>query len=266
KYAQRVYTPGAPVVALAHEFSQPAPSNLQPRIVSMKFRSFLRFFGVGRWESRNRRKKGGRPAARPARIRLCIEGLEERTLMSVIPPAVIDKVQAISGPNAIQPSIAIDPVNPQKLVALWSTGTVLNARDPYGAAYSLDGGTTWQAFTYGVVGQTNGVGGANLPNFLPWSPLRFGQADGNRYQVFVLPTGLYQYADEPRVAIDRNENIYFLWHTRDVKDDSGLLQTGGNVDGAIWLNKYDFTGLSPQRINLNGDKTDLSPFSYGNNR
>src|SRR5262245_55938442 len=86
----------------------------------MKFPSFVRLFGE-RWQrtsSRRRQSRGRRPSQSP---KLGLESLEDRTLMSVLPPPTWTGAQDISGTrgNENSPSIAVNPLNPQQAVAVW---------------------------------------------------------------------------------------------------------------------------------------------------
>src|SRR4051812_40339459 len=88
----------------------------------------------GSRESRNEVRGGSRSAAlRKARLRaLALEALEARTLLAVLPPIVrdpsaaspIDLANSVGGnsqtSNESAPTIAIDPVNPQHLVSVWT--------------------------------------------------------------------------------------------------------------------------------------------------
>src|SRR5205807_9578553 len=90
---------------------------------------------------KDRRRKAHRLSLRHNRVRLGVEGLEERTLLAVLPvPLIVDpntnyiKIAGadtfgISSPFPAQisatgdnntPSVAVDPTDSQKLVAVWT--------------------------------------------------------------------------------------------------------------------------------------------------
>ncbi len=113
-----------------------------------------RWFG----SPRRGRRRGPAPQARRQNLarKLAVEELEDRTVMSVLPPPLVTSQAIISGINPNQPfdathpvantpSIAVDPSNPQDLVAVYT------AHDAAGnavidAAISSDGGRDWNAF------------------------------------------------------------------------------------------------------------------------
>src|SRR5436309_15655769 len=88
---------------------------------------------IRRWLGNNQRErlsgfrqpKKGRPKAKP-HLRPSFEVLEDRTLMSVLPPPIVLGRTDISGPETIagpgnggnesSPAVAVDPLNPQKMV------------------------------------------------------------------------------------------------------------------------------------------------------
>src|SRR5262245_31421223 len=98
--------------------------------------------------------------ARKSRIRrIDLEGLEARTLLATIPAA-----QATGAPialtgltdvttqgNADSPTVAIDPTNPNKLVAVWVVNNPsIPAPSPtvnVQGAFSTDAGQTWLSFS-----------------------------------------------------------------------------------------------------------------------
>jgi large repetitive protein len=154
------------------------------------------------------------------RRRTTLECLEQRTLMAVLPPVThnpqIPNPVNISGgsgnKNMSAPKIAVDPANPQKLVATWvdldPTDFGPNISSLIEAAYSTNGGASWQSL---------GVGG-NINDPTTSAP--------------VLP---YRFAIEPSVAFDHQNHVYLLSHQ----------ENAGNASGAFLLNVYDFTGSSP---------------------
>jgi subtilisin-like proprotein convertase family protein len=229
----------------------------------MKFKSFLRFFG-GQWlrkgNSGSRRSRNRRAAALRPSPRLRLEALEDRTVMSVLPsPAVTSNLILPAGLNGgvgySSPAIAIDPVNPQKLIAV-STARAPGSTvpgDTLQANYTIDGGATWQSFVVGA-GASNLPGNPNFdPSFptVPRSPLYFTRNNqpmtndpdplftiNSNYNGGMLP---YPVAAEPSVAIDRNENVYLVWSER----STDISRNSPNVEGAIVFQKFDFSSGAP---------------------
>src|SRR5262245_5726442 len=122
----------------------------------MKFSSFARLFGQ-RWSetTSSRKRRGLRRPARPRTARPSVEGLEDRTVMSTLPSPLVSPPGALTGnfgpnantPNASAPSIAVDPVNPQKMVAFWThfdpTLTPTPLQSVIMGAFSTNAGQTW---------------------------------------------------------------------------------------------------------------------------
>ena len=168
---------------------------------------------------------------RPAQ-RLSLDWLEPRTLLATLPPVVLDPTKgaralAASGSQS-SPTIAVDPVNSQLMVAVWTqnggslagtlSGNPGQTGNGYttsyvGAAYSVDGGTNWTAFdpTGGVASFYGGV--ALDVTTLTATP----------------PTPYVQVSDGG-VAFDRNHNFYVLMSQR--KPDS--------TAGVLMLEKFQF--------------------------
>lgn len=96
----------------------------------MNFKSFARFFGIGS----DKKKKGQRPVTR-RRSHLVVEALEDRTLLSTLPAALVEDPRNLLGGHS--PQIVADPNNPLRMVLVNASGSNLNIR------YSLDGGHNW---------------------------------------------------------------------------------------------------------------------------
>ena len=158
----------------------------------MKFFSFFRLFGHG-WQNLRTRRKSRQHSVPARRLteRLAVEALEDRTLMSVLPTPLVSNPRTIAG-NGVSPMVAIDPVNSQKLVAVYTTGTLIQTLD------STDGGQTWQ----GLVTNFNLAD----PQF----------TERGSYTPFTQ-------ASSPTVAFDRNENFYITATEHDATDNSGVL-------------------------------------------
>src|SRR5947209_312537 len=105
-----------------------------------------------------RRGRASRPVGQRMRSRLQLEALEDRTLMSVLPaplvtgqtilPSTSPNIGAtgnIKAPNS-NARIAVDPNNPQAMVAVWTSDTTTiftNVDSVVQAAYSTNGGQSW---------------------------------------------------------------------------------------------------------------------------
>ena len=129
--------------------------------------------------ARDRVRTGSRPASvRRAHLRrLALEGLEPRTLLATIPAPVVTgtsqlgaqiyglNVQNVpSMPNDSSPTVAVDPLDPTKLVATWENRFIVPGANPptvytVNAAYSNDGGVNWNFLgTPGVRSYLTGMG------------------------------------------------------------------------------------------------------------
>src|SRR4051794_6785126 len=112
-------------------------------------------------KSRQDRPRGLRP--RPASTtrksqlrRVALEGLEARTLMAVLPPAIHDPnvpnpvIVSPTGGNQSTAAVAVNPANPQRVATAW-VRTAPNVNGPTGppplieveAAVSPNGGASW---------------------------------------------------------------------------------------------------------------------------
>jgi subtilisin-like proprotein convertase family protein len=158
--------------------------------------------------------------------RIELEGLESRTLLATTPaPTVVGSPTGLTNffdvtqsGNANSPTVAIDPFDPQKLVAVWGVDLSTLSPPPHTTAilegaYSNDGGTDW--FFLGNV--SNPILDANT-------------VDAN-------PPTAYTQVTEPSVAFDGKGNVYVL-----------ALQTTGTADGALTLTKFSFSTNTPQFV------------------
>src|SRR5580704_5681250 len=133
-------------------------------------------FSWARWlrslvQSRGRTYRKSNP--RKSR-RLHLEGLEDRTLLSVLPAAVVSNPANVAA-GGFSPSLAQDPVNALKLVEVHIT----NSTNPTTGAityqlagdFSTNGGQTWTAaFATANLGDPNTSPGPNPPTGLPGVP------------------------------------------------------------------------------------------------
>jgi subtilisin-like proprotein convertase family protein len=203
----------------------------------MKLLSFGRLFGE-RWLSRvsGKRPRDMRGAAYRRKLagrRPTLEFLEDRTLLSVIPAAIVtgngvvnlDNRPLTTPPpdNHNSPSLAQDPINPQVLVTVWTRDDTANPENnPPGhpnpiivdGAFSLDGGATWSAISISAKDAHPFASDIIDPLSSPTNPLPF-------------PNDI-----NPGVAFDRNHNFYV------VADED----RPGDASGAILLYKFHLEG------------------------
>jgi subtilisin-like proprotein convertase family protein len=112
------------------------------------------------------------------------------------------------------PSIAIDPLDPHKMVAVWVRNDPTLAPGPtiiVQGAFSFQGGApgTWKSMSFPVLGN---------PNTKPTTP--------------------FPDATNPSVEFDRNGNFYVLY----------LNHTADNTAGELALSKFSFAGASPSSV------------------
>jgi subtilisin-like proprotein convertase family protein len=182
---------------------------------------------------RGRKAGGARPGPSPSRSmlrRASLESLERRELLSTLPTptlttaASLVSLQASSTSSANSPSVAVDPVDRQKLAAAW---VVHDTTNPLGngqvttfvqGAYSVDGGKSWTPLP--------------LPgNLNVQTDFSASQANG--------PVFFHQTSDVT-VAFGRGENILLLSES-----------TTDGSSGVIDLQRYDFSGASPSQTLTN---------------
>jgi subtilisin-like proprotein convertase family protein len=169
--------------------------------------------------------RGRRRGRADGRRRLALEALEARSLLAVLPlptvasRAVVSTTTADTS-NESAPTVAVDPTNPLRLVAVWTYHETNVPTPPFvtvNGAYSIDGGASWQGFSpFG-----NRLSNPNTTN----------------------PTVPYARVDDGQAAFDRNGNFYVL--TRQHTDNSS---------GALVLNKFRFTGGAPIPVAGFGDR------------
>ncbi len=177
---------------------------------------------------RSRRLRRAIQARAGRRTRHQIESLEPRSLMAVLPPALLDPQRLpdssgldngrnISNAQGFEssPALTINAANPQKLVATWTNHSpFFNAPITHTsqAAFSNDGGNTWNSFSA-----------------LPTGTLSIFPLDDPQPFAEVTDT---------TVAIDRNGFLYLaqLQHSADL------------ANGAVVVASYDFRGNTPTLI------------------
>jgi hypothetical protein len=150
--------------------------------------------------------------------------------MAVLPPPTIlgrSVASVATGENASNesaPVVAVDPTNPNNLVAVYTRNDAANAQNngqtPVYAqgAVSTNGGQSWSPF--------------GLPGVLADPALDQTTGSGTRF--FAQET-------DPSVAFDRNGTFYVVTSQHNV----------GNTSGAIVLQRYNFGGGSPSRTITN---------------
>ena len=167
----------------------------------------------------NGRGAGAAKARRFRLQRIELEGLEARTLLSTLPAASTNGAiqnltnlgRVTTGGNAVSPTVAIDPNNPNDMVSVWAldistlspvphTTTVLEGK------FSTDGGNTWTPFD-------------------PVNPIL------DAATIDSTPPTAYTQVTDPSVAFDAKGNFYV-----------SALQTSGATDGAITLTEFQLTG------------------------
>jgi subtilisin-like proprotein convertase family protein len=213
----------------------------------MKTRSFSRSFL--RWVGKNRerldessRSKKRRRSIKP--LRQSIELLEDRTLPSTLPPPLItgetnivtqigSLTSGVFAGTHSTPSVSVDPTNAQNVVAVFTTNmTSVGAANPLWhfpfddlttvveAAFSTNGGQTWQGF---------------IPNDGLGTVGQFVMNDPTEAPSTTDPDITLEQQDDASVAFDRNSNFYIVWaeHRPD------------NLAGDIRFAKFTLTGAGP---------------------
>ena len=182
----------------------------------------MSFFSWERW-LRWARRPSIRPFRRKKRptARIFLEALEDRTLMSVLPEAIVTNARDLtsgpafpdSGQRADRaPQVVISPVNSSKVVqvnAVTRTPPLVTATESSVVGqFSTDGGANWNSFT--IPGKLNDP---------------------------VTNAG-FLHVSNPSVAIGRNERFYVTYTERDAANTSGVLR----------VLTYDFNGGSPTLV------------------
>ena len=189
---------------------------------------------------RDRSRSGSKqPKARKSRhYRFDLEGLEARTLLATIPvaaptnsPLVNLSLPMNNGPGAQEnsPIVAVDPLNPQKIVSVWVNDDTADIPAPgpqvfVEGDYSVNGGQTWASFSASVV-----LFDPNTTN----------------------PTVPYLQITNPSLSFDRNGNFYVLLDEHN----------GGGTSGAIVLEKYAFTADAPVGVRFHQASGGSSAFN-----
>jgi len=157
-----------------------------------------------------------------------LEGLESRTLLATIPaitatagPVNLSNLSTVtSSGNANSPTVAIDPYDSDKLFAVWGVDLSTLSPVPHttaivDGAYSNNGGTSWTPF-----------GEASFPVL-------------DAATIDATPPTAYTQVTDPSLGFDGHGNVYLL-----------TMQTSGATDGALVLNKFNFSGPTPSPVAL----------------
>jgi subtilisin-like proprotein convertase family protein len=196
---------------------------------SSRFRSYFTNLLYGKERPLLRRLHGGLTSRRSPRIRLLVEMLEDRTVLSTLPPAVVGStalnLETLAGAagraNSIGPNVVVDPLDASKIVEVhttFHTNTVPQQWIVEGD-FSRDEGRTWNFFTVAT-------------------PL----ADPA-----LVATPFVEITD-PAIAYDRNHHFYV------VESQHNSFSTG-TTSGALVFQRFDFSGNSPVRDNSLGAGT-----------
>ena len=213
---------------------------------------------------RDRNRPKSRLRGRQSRPRpLRLEGLEERMLLLTIPAAsptgdpinlsaMMGNIGGATQSSISSTQVVVDPHDPSKLVAVWmvndpvmaaitSPATIVTAVE---AAYTIDGGQKWNAL---FSEPTNTAGLPTAPRLL--DPLTND------------PIYPYPYQTSPSVAFDNNDNFYIL---DEYSTSSGPNSVAGSTSGAVVLQRYDFSGTTPNAYQFTNNQQDPGTGFFGN--
>jgi large repetitive protein len=161
--------------------------------------------------------------------RLTLEGLEERTLMATAPlpivtgQASITTNQQTNTSNDSTPFVAVDPVNPLKMVMVYTQHDPSAGQEtatPYlpMAEFTVNGGKSWSPLTTG-----------------PFAGLTTLLRDVSITSTFAQ----YTQGFAEGVGIDQNQNLYI-----------GVLEDDGVTSGAVVTEKLNFSTATPRPVSL----------------
>jgi hypothetical protein len=172
--------------------------------------------GRNRLDARLKNARKSRPCS------FDLEGLECRTLLATIPAATASGTavnltnfnDVTTQGNANSPTVAVDPYDSQKLLAVWGVDLSTLSPVPFTnavveGAYSNNGGTSWV-------------------------PLDVMDPVLDAATIDATPPTPYTQLTEPSVAFDGQGNVYVL-----------VSQNTGVADGALTLSKFNFSNTSP---------------------
>src|SRR5262249_42623320 len=150
--------------------------------------------------------------------------LEDRIAPSTLPAPTVTGQVDITGSgstiNHTSPSVAVDPVDSQKLVSVWTPNPATSLQ----AAYSNDGGKTWTTITAAAQLQID--------------PATAGTSVTARYQQVVGTS----------VGFDRNQNFYILSEQATGQGTNAVVDM--TKSGGLFLQKFSFGGNTPVSVTL----------------
>ena len=186
-------------------------------------------------QSRRGRRRDGAQVSRASKSslrRLALEGLEARTLLVDVDAArrrwsrcrtgdavaIVGDSQSGVG-NSSSPSVAIDPVDSQKMVSVWTVndpGHLLDGRQRRrpghhlrpGGAYSIDGGQTWNPIPSPGSDDGTGVIDADVQS---------------NFSVTGSPQPHFAQTTDATVAFGRDQSVYLLTSSHDAANANGVL-------------------------------------------
>ncbi len=226
-------------------------------------------------------------------VPLRLELLEDRTCPSTLPtPTVTGQTDVMDNANGLlvtppfpstndfgttlnrsAPQVVADPLNPNKLVAVWVVNSVDLLDTPtqikgpvVEGAFSTDGGTTWHTITWRTTSadlELNAQGTASPPDFSAFSPMNYpigttGLSDPRNellrdpamhYLDMTHSLDIYGQWIDPSVAFDRQENFYIVSIQAQQSSSPGTITTL-DASGAVILQKFNFSGSAPVRKTL----------------
>jgi subtilisin-like proprotein convertase family protein len=268
----------------------------------------MKYLSLGELFHRGRRPSGRTPGRKRARSRpfrsaghipLRLELLEDRTVPSALPtPTVTGQTDIMDNVNAkanqslplpfpsmndfgttenrSAPQVVADPLNPNKLVAVWVVDSVVLDENPSNkvtgpvveGAYSTDGGTTWHTITWRNTSADSEGSVQGVPNPFAGTPINYpfafeGQSVGlpdprnellrDPTQMYISkqnPLDIYGQWIQPSVAFDRHDNFYIV--SIQASQDGGNPGSIAKIEasGAVILQKFNFSGNAPTRATL----------------
>jgi subtilisin-like proprotein convertase family protein len=187
---------------------------------------FMSFFSARSKRRGDKKAKSFKRTRRSRGLAPALERLEDRTLMSVLPPPLVSNQLPIAAfRTAFSPMVAQDPNNPQNLVAVAAAvadlGDATTGNEVLTAAFSTNGGKDWVSFINNPGTATSPIRPSflNLPDPTlnplpnpPSPPIKFAQLTN------------------PAVTFDRAGNFYILVSEHNVD----------STNGALVLHKYNF--------------------------
>lgn len=164
--------------------------------------------------------------------KLGVELFEERVVPASLPAPVASSRSTIGA--GFDPSVAVNPADPNQLVMASTTGTIITVRS------SVDGGITWRTF---FTSAPTAAGTATPPERI------YNPAINPSALVSTPSQRAYTNAYNPTVAFTRPDTsgISYVYLSHLETDNSA-----GKLNGALVLHKFDMTtATTPTSVNLN---------------